>query len=132
MSWQIVIVIGAVFGAWFIWNWLRLPGSFHWNAAGRARNERERLAALPTSKLCDEVRRLIRYEQWERFASATKILAHDEWTDSALLQDLNDLYVEVSKERPGHYGRDSNVFEFHDCGLMEILEILKTRVVSHT
>ena len=124
---QLVIVFGALVGIWFIWNLSRLPGSLFWNAARRARRERERLAALPTPKLVDEVRRLIHFERWERFRSADGILSDGEWTDEALLESLDHLYAEAAGEQPGDVGRDSNVFELYDCGLMSIVEILKKR-----
>lgn len=124
---QFVIAFFALFGIWFVWNVLRLPGSFEWNAARRARRERQRLAALPTLELVDEVRRLIHFQRWGRFHSANKILNDGEWTDAALLETLLHLRAEAANEQPGHYGRGSSVFEFSDCGLMSIVEILKTR-----
>ena len=72
----------------------------------------------------------IRFEQWERFPSASKLLNDGEWTDAALLESLRNLYAEAASEHPGQRGRDSNVFEFHDCGLMSIVEMLEKRTGS--
>ncbi|HVY49426.1 MAG TPA: hypothetical protein VHB21_26220 [Minicystis sp.] len=119
---KLVIVFVALFGGWFLWGrWL------FWRAARQARAERERLAGLPAAKLADEVRRRIHFERWERFHSAKHILTRDDWTDSSLLESLNDLYAEAAREQPGNFGRDGNVFEFHDCGLASIVEILRAR-----
>lgn len=118
----LLIVLAVLFGAWLVWSrWL------FWSAARKAREAREDLAALPAEKLVEEVRRLIRFERWERFRSADRILSSDEWTDASLLDGLKDLRAEVAAEQPGNVGRDSNLFEFYDCGLMSIVELLQKR-----
>lgn len=127
---RVILIVAALFGVWFVWNRLRLPGSLLWNAARRARKEQERVAALPTAKLVEEVRSRIRFERWERFGAAIRILDDDGWTDASLLQGLNDLYAEAVNEQPGNYGRGSNIFEFYDCGLAHIVESLKKRTAS--
>jgi hypothetical protein len=74
----------------------------------------------------------IRFERWERFAVADRILRRDAYTDDQLLDDLRELYEEVVAATPDAHGPGSDEFEFYDCGLVSIIEALEERTGRKT
>lgn len=92
------------------------------------------LRSETTGALVQRVVEAIRYEQWGRLEAGSIILERDGWTEQALLDALEVLYRELLAEDDAHgrSGRDSNAFEFHDCGLAAICEALRDRVGGPT
>lgn len=127
-----LIIFAAVgYVSWvFVSERLSWPGSVTWSAARRRRREQERLAGASADRLAAEALECVRYERWERFASARPLLERSAgWSDAELSGCLERLYAEISREDQarGCNGRDGNVYEYHDCGLDRIHEALVSR-----
>lgn len=67
---------------------------------------------------------------WDRFKTTQSMLQKITWTDKELLDGLENLFseaVEEDKEK-GRSGRDSNYFDFYDCGFASHCEALRDRL----
>ena len=67
---------------------------------------------------------------WIRFKSAQAMLQKSSWTDQELLEGLENIFAEATKEdtEKGRSGRDSNYFDFYDCGFARHCEALRSRL----
>lgn len=67
---------------------------------------------------------------WKRFKTAQAMLQKTVWTDQELLEGLESVFTEATKEdaEKGRSGRDSNYFEFYDCGFASHCEALRNRL----
>jgi hypothetical protein len=115
-----IVVVGLL--GFFI-----LVASPFWVARYRARRETTRLRRLRGRELVAELRSLIRFERWERFAAAARILRRDACTDDELLDDLRELVVEAKASTPDVRGPAGNEYRFYDGGFATILEALEER-----
>ncbi|MDI1480373.1 hypothetical protein [Polyangium sp. y55x31] len=130
-----LLILAALAGAlilWlFVWEKFELPGSIGWKSKRLSRREHDRRSRMSPDDLAQEVHSSIRYEQWDRFPSAAAILARSSgWSDQNLCDALKALLAEVAQEdqQAGRNRRDSNYFEFYDCGLAGILDVLEARL----
>jgi hypothetical protein len=96
----------------------------------RQQNFNQTLRSEPIHSLANRVSAAVRFERWDRFATGAEILKRDAWTESELLHALEKLFEDVTNEdhANGRTGRDSNFFEFYDCGLAAISEALRDRL----
>ena len=113
------------------------PLFFYWNGwrnRRARRKELQRLTRVPTAELVASARNMIKFEHWEHFGPAAELLQKAQWTDEELRANLDALYAAVVEEdrAQGRSGRDSNSFEFHDCGLAGICEALQARAMRPT
>lgn len=123
--WILWIAAGAL-ALLLIYTWVVLP----WSVARRSARAKQRIVHGTISELLEHVRSAIRFERWDSFGAAVRLASDDTpWNDAALLAALRQLYAErVADDAKAHRsGRDSNVFEFHDCSLAEIVETLENR-----
>lgn len=67
---------------------------------------------------------------WIRFKSAQSMLQKTIWTDQELLEGLENVFTEATEEdtKKRRSGRNSNYFEFYDCGLASHCEALRDRL----
>jgi hypothetical protein len=119
----------ALVGVVLVWERLELPGSIMWRARRSQKRESARLLRASTEVLLSEARSAVTYEHWEKFAPARALLEGDRWTDAELLRVLDELFAALSEDdtAKSRAGRDSNWFEFYDCGLASIVEALQKR-----
>ena len=133
-TWPLLLVAGmfALVGVVVVWERLGLPGSIVWRARRSQKRESARLLRASTEVLLSEARSAVHYEHWERFAPARALLQDDRWTDAALLRVLDELFAALNEDdqAKGRSGRDSNYFEFYDCGLASIVEALQNRTAA--
>ena len=124
----------ALGGVVVVWQYLALPGSIVWRARRFQKRESARRLRASTEVLLSEARSAVHYEHWERFAPARALLQDDRWTDAALLRALDELFAALNEDDKvqGRSGRDSSVFEFYDCGLASICEVLQKRTAPAT
>jgi hypothetical protein len=135
----VLLAFAVLLVAFMLWLFLsdrfELPGSIVWNAKRVLRRERDRRSTMPADDLAREAQARIRHERWEKFASATAVLARSSgWSDQDLYDTLRALLAEVAQEdqQTGRHGRESNYFEFYDCGLAGIVEVLDARLKGAT
>jgi hypothetical protein len=124
-----VVGLAGLFGLWLVWERFGLPGSIAWRALRSTERNAARLRRAPIADLLSEVRDALRGERWEQMGPAPALLGEDRWTDDRLLRALDELFaaLRADDESKGRSGRDSNYFEFHDCGLAAICEALQKR-----
>ena len=129
---MVLIVVGGMVGLVAVvatWEYLGLPGSIMWRARRATKRDGERRLRAPTADLLAEAQAAVRFEHWERFGPADALLRASTWSDEQLLRALEELFAAARDDdaSKGRSGRDSNVFEFHDCGLAWIADALRTR-----
>ena len=84
---------------------------------------------MSAAELASEALRRVRGEGWESFPTAGEFATERSWTDETLAAALEDFRVELLASEPPSMrpSREGNVFEWYDCGLALIAEILQKR-----
>ena len=92
------------------------------------RRYRKKLRSMTPDELADEARNCAKGAGYERtFADSMLFQQLRDWSQIALARAIDDLYAKVvaRDEQEGNLGRrESLMFEFHDCGLASVREVL--------
>jgi hypothetical protein len=123
----LLLFVSAAIAIPVIWLWIVHPVVLR-------RRDRIRRAArrrTPVAELLTETKAALRSEGWQRFKTGESILLLDSsCTERRLYTLLKALWLELSDDdrQNGRSGRESNYFELHDCGMVELIEELQRRV----
>ena len=83
---------------------------------------------MNAAALASEVLHRIRGEGWESFPTAGVFAAERIWTDETLAAALENFRVELLASEPAtRPSREGKLFEWYDCGLALIAEIVEKR-----
>lgn len=120
------VVVGLGIAGALAWGWLGIPV----RARRRAEADRAARARMSATELARFALQVARSERWDAFPAFARLKARAASVgDRDLYELLDALFAECAADDAarGRSGRDSNHFEWHDTGLVSVLEILRAR-----